>query len=451
MFFARPKEKEAANMKNNQKWWQKCAAVKRYMPEEEQLSIGDIVKELDTIIEDGYGAIHITAPYKSAGAYPWWGLRPLDYFQPNQMLGNDIAEFKVLVDTCHQKGLFVMIFLNLGYTDLLSPLWKEACMARKNGLKNSPADFFLWSHTGKDPLPITANEYFKQEGSWIYSPEADSYYWSHWIDASTYVDGKILAEPQYNWASDSWQNYAMDILNFWLDTGVDGIILDAVNWYANCDFSTIRRCITDVIHKRPGVCCIPEGAGGFGDEPAGWLTYGNFDIIENQPFHSDLDWNGSAIMDAICTESAKGLSSRLEKSQKVREKGGFSWSYLSFGKLDYCGNPIDWISQYRLLEIAVLIGTGHMVDLINTYLSHLSSKEKKKLKELLHTAKHPGLAPKESLRILKTSEPAAFVCLRSEHKFPVLCIYNFSSHKLQLTLSDLKVTVEPFGYLFLKG
>ena len=424
-------------MRANEHWWQKCPLVKRYMPEEEGVSISDILQELDTLISDGYSAIHITAPYKSAGTYPWWGLRPLDYFQLNQSLGTDIAEFKRLVQVCHQKGLHVMIFLNLGYADIYSDLWKEACLARKNRYTHSPADFFLWSDTGEDSLPVPGNRFFRQGGQWVYSPEACSYYWNYWQEGG-------IAEPQYNWGSEAWQAYAVRVLNFWLDTGIDGVIVDAVNWYLNCDFRIMRRCITDVIHRRPEVCCIPEGGCGFGDEPVHWMKYGNFDIIEDQPFHSDLNWNGSAIMEAILAQSALELPHRLQSSSIVRASGSSSWSYLSYHKFDQNGFLLEWTPEYRLLELAVLFGTGHIVDVIGTYVKPFSPEHTRKLKQLLQFGKEPGLAPCESVRYLKTGNEALFACLRSERNFPVLCLYNFSSHSIEMDTTQISRLLSPY-------
>ena len=85
---------------NNDRWWLRCSAVRRYMPGEDGKSAADIAAELDAVVECGYQAIHITAPYASAGFWPWWGLRPKDYFSPNEMLCDTMEEFCELVHLC---------------------------------------------------------------------------------------------------------------------------------------------------------------------------------------------------------------------------------------------------------------------------------------------------------------------------------------------------------------
>lgn len=414
------------------------------MPEEERISIPDIIRELDDLKNVGYGAIQITAPYRSAGAYPWWGLRPLDYFRPNQTLGEDMDSFRTLVRECHRREIHVLIFLNLGYADIGSCLWETACADKKRGLPSphSPAGFFLWSDVPQAPFPSPREAPFLSEGSWVYSREADAWYWSHWKYTSE--DGRECAEPQYDWQSPAWQEYAGKVLNFWLGTGADGIILDAVNWYLNCDFSVIKRFVTDVIHKYPDVCCIPEGAGGFGDDTLSWLERGGFDLLEDQTFHSDLSWNGSAIMDAVRSGTAKGLSLRLRQADRIRAAGGCSWAYLSYDFIRDGEVLPSWTPSLRLLEIAVLVGTGHMTDIITPYLSAFSPAETDQLGLLIRAGRHPGLSLYETARYLEYGLTELFFCLRSERCFPVLCIYQFSDRAGQLACADLVRMLEPY-------
>ena len=105
----------------------------------------DIEAELAAVSASGYRAIQITAPYKSAGFYPWWGLRPYDYFGVNEVLDGTMEDFKRLVDKCHEYGLRVLLFLNLGYADVTSPLWKKACQDKRAGIFSGERELFLWS------------------------------------------------------------------------------------------------------------------------------------------------------------------------------------------------------------------------------------------------------------------------------------------------------------------
>ena len=85
-------------------WWLHCSAVLRYMPELDRKTIGEIAAELPGIAAAGYQVVQITAPYSSAGLWPWWGLRPRDYFTVNEALCGDMADFAALVAECHRLG-----------------------------------------------------------------------------------------------------------------------------------------------------------------------------------------------------------------------------------------------------------------------------------------------------------------------------------------------------------
>ncbi|MBQ2327401.1 MAG: hypothetical protein II376_07645 [Clostridia bacterium] len=449
-------------MNNTTPWWHKCSAVLRYMPGEDGKSINDIINELDGIADFGFKAIHITAPYRSAGFYPWWGLRPLDHFAVNDILGGSMDDFSRLVEECHMRGIRVVVFLNLGYDDVDSIIWKAACLAQGCILIMPKNDYFLWSRSPCAPPPFPANECFLQSGHWHRSREAGQYYWCYWER-----DG--IAEPQYNWQDAGFQNYALTVLRHWLATGIDGIIVDAVNWYAGCTKPLIRSLVTDTIHEYANVMCIPEGATGFGDPFMPWLTECGFDIIEDQPFHSDEHWNGSAIIRAIDSSSPYIIDSALEQCRKVRDTGAISWSYLSWGS--------SWTSEKRLLEIAMLIGTGHMTDIIPSYLSDFDSVQKEKFRKLIKVSHHQAIWPsKERLRVYPTYAASCYCCLCSPGEDqPVLCIFNLSDKitDVSITLTELpafknnrfrdlisgeavysfdgciEATLEPFGFAFI--
>lgn len=394
-------------------WWKRCTAIKRYMPGEDGLSAAQIIAELDAVADCGYQAIQVTAPYASAGFYPWWGLRPADYFQINRVLGGSMEDFCLLVRECHRRGLKILAFLNLGYADVTAALWKKACYDVRNGIDSPERQYFRWSRTGTESLRQPGTPHFKQGGKWVWSAEAQRYYWCHWER-----DG--YAEPQYDWASPAFRDYAGRVLRFWMDTGLDGIILDAVNWYLNCDWKTIRTCAVDIIHSYPGAMCIPEGGSGFGDDPLAWLTQGGFDAVEDQAFDSDLDWNGSAVIDAVETGDAGILVERLAAHERVRAAGGVSWSYPSW-------HETAWTMPRRLLELALLLGTGHMTEIIPAYLAGSSPQQTETLWKLLRASRHPGLVPMASCRPCSTDSRQVCAFVRATERDPVLCVFQVGS------------------------
>lgn len=69
--------------------------------------------------------------------------------------------------------------------------------------------------------------------------------------------------PQYNEGAAEWQCEAKRIVEFWMDTGIDGMLVDAVNWYFGITWKLARDCIRDVIRAHRGGYAQPEAAVGF--------------------------------------------------------------------------------------------------------------------------------------------------------------------------------------------
>jgi hypothetical protein len=61
-----------------------------------------------------------------------------------------------------------------------------------------------------------------------------------------------------------------------MKTGLDGMILDAVNWYPGVTWQKIDQDITGVMAGDGQRLSQPEGGGGFRDDPVGWVKEGNF-------------------------------------------------------------------------------------------------------------------------------------------------------------------------------
>jgi glycosidase len=62
---------------------------------------------------------------------------------------------------------------------------------------------------------------------WACSDRARKYYWSKWDGVD--LEGRTVRPSQYDWGSPEFQEEAEKIVRFWMDTGIDGIIIDAVN------------------------------------------------------------------------------------------------------------------------------------------------------------------------------------------------------------------------------
>ena len=70
-------------------------------------------------------------------------------------------------------------------------------------------------------------------------------------------------------------------MRFWMDTGVDGMVIDAVNWYVDHTWAIGRRRMTDVIAGYDNSYSQPEGAGAFREDPVAWITEGGWNSVQD--------------------------------------------------------------------------------------------------------------------------------------------------------------------------
>ena len=253
----------------------------------EQLSMKPAEAEQQMLAwkKEGITALEIFAP--EAGGNSYDGLDAKDRFRLDPGLGSR-QDFRRLVKQAHTVGLAVVTFQNLGYSSLDAPQFLKAEDDMRAGRDTREARFFFWSKTQNAPPPAMSNSYFltrpKQPGYnptknefWQWSDRAQQYYWTRWPGKD--ANGQITHLPQYNWAGNEWPAEAQKVVRFWMDTGLDGMILDAVNWYTGATWKKTNDSITGPISGYGHKFIQPEGGGAFhSDDPVGWVTEGTLPI-----------------------------------------------------------------------------------------------------------------------------------------------------------------------------
>ncbi len=267
----------------------------------------------DGLKAQGCDALSFGDPADTAGrVYP--GLATKDHYRVAPEIGT-IESFRRLVRLAHSKKLPTMISYNLGYCSLEAAHWLKACDDVRAGRNSKEAKWFLWSDRADAPPPIITKDTFfmvrpthlpgAKPGTfydptkaevWEYSERAGRYFWSKW---SGNVDGKIVRLPQYNWMSLEFQAEAEKITRFWMDTGVDGMMQDAVNWYVGYTWEKGRQCITDVVKSYGNTYTQPEGAGGFYEDPVAWITEGGWNSVQDYSLGIWWERKSNKILNAI--------------------------------------------------------------------------------------------------------------------------------------------------------
>jgi len=177
--------------------------------------IGDfkgLVEKLDYLEDLGVTAIWLLPFYPSPLRDDGYDI--LDYYSINPSYGN-LRSLKKVIREAHKRNLKIITELVINHTSDQHPWFQRA---RKSPKGSNYRDYYVWSdHPDKyQDARIIFTDYEKSNWSW--DPEAHSYYWHRFFHH----------QPDLNFDNPSVQNEIMNILDFWIDLGVDGFRLDAV-------------------------------------------------------------------------------------------------------------------------------------------------------------------------------------------------------------------------------
>jgi glycosidase len=311
----------------------------------EHLSLDPVEARRQMLVwkSEGMTALEIFAP--EAGGNSYDGLDAKDLFQLDPGLGS-IPDFRRLVALTHSLGMRAVTFQNLGYSAVDAPVFERAEDEVRQGTTAWEREFYYWSRSADAPPPATSNSYFfvrptmpgydpTKNEFWQWSDRAQAYYWTRWPGKD--ADGNAIHLPQYNWSEAAWPDKAARTIRFWMNIGMDGMVLDAVNWYAGADWQKINASLTGVIAGYGDKFSQPEGGGGFSDDPVGWVTEGHFTNIYDYGLGIWWNRNDRVLMTSIHQGKPEILEQALRSyHDRVVAAGGTL--YFPVPKLD---DPAD--------------------------------------------------------------------------------------------------------------
>lgn len=214
-------------------WWKEAVAYQVY-PRSFQDSNGDgigdlqgMIQRLDYIKDLGIDVIWICPMYKSPNDDNGYDIS--DYQDIMEDFGT-MADFDELLKEIHARGMKLIIDLVPNHTSDEHPWFIESRSA-----KDSPKrDWYIWRDGKNGGEPNNWDSIFG--GSiWEYDEKTDQYY--------LHVFSK--KQPDLNWENKEARFAVYDMVNWWLDKGIDGFRIDAISH----------------IKKRPGLLNLPSPNG----------------------------------------------------------------------------------------------------------------------------------------------------------------------------------------------
>lgn len=201
-------------------WWRGSVTYQVY-PRSFQDSDGDgigdltgITRRLPYLAELGIEAVWLSPIFKSPMAD--MGYDVSDYIDIDPLFGT-LSDFDVLLDTAHDLGLKVIIDQVISHSSDQHPFFAES-RASRDGEKS---DWYVWADALPDGSP--PNNWLSVFGgsAWEWDSRRRQYYLHNFLPS----------QPDLNFHSPQVQDWALSVLKFWLDRGVDGFRLDTVNYY----------------------------------------------------------------------------------------------------------------------------------------------------------------------------------------------------------------------------
>jgi alpha-glucosidase len=203
---------------NAVRWW-RGAAIYQIYPRSFQDSDGDgvgdlagIAARLDHVAALGVDAIWISPFYTSPMRD--FGYDVSDYCDVDPVFGT-LADFDRLVARAHELGLRVIVDQVYAHTADLHPWFAESRAAREG----EKADWYVWEDPKPDGTPPNNWQSVFGGPAWTWDGRRRQYY----------MHTFLIEQPQLNVHNPAVQEALLAVTRFWLDRGVDGFRLDALN------------------------------------------------------------------------------------------------------------------------------------------------------------------------------------------------------------------------------
>lgn len=203
------------------KWWQEAVVYQIYCKSFKDTNgdgIGDlagVMEKLPMLKELGVTCIWFNPIYKSPQVDNGYDIS--DYQDIDPAYGT-IDQFKELLDKAHAMGIRVVMDLVLNHTSDEHPWFRESRKSKDNPYRN----YYVWrapKENGKEPNNW-GNYFYEGRGSaWQFDETTGEYY----------LHNYSWKMPDVNWEYEPLRQAMYKMMRWWLDLGVDGFRLDAIN------------------------------------------------------------------------------------------------------------------------------------------------------------------------------------------------------------------------------
>ncbi len=201
----------------NKKWWKESVAYQVY-PRSFMDSNGDgigdlkgLTSKLDYLKDLGIDVIWLSPMYKSPNDDNGYDIS--DYHDIMDEFGT-MADFDELLAGVHERGMRIILDLVINHTSDEHPWFIES----RSSKTNQKRDWYIWAD-GKDGKEPNNWESIFSGPAWKYDEATDQYF-MHIFSTR---------QPDLNWENPEVRESLENMVNWWLDKGIDGFRVDAIS------------------------------------------------------------------------------------------------------------------------------------------------------------------------------------------------------------------------------
>ncbi len=406
------------------KWWKKAVVYEIYCKsfcDSDGDGIGDlrgVMSKLPTLKELGVNCIWFTPIYTSPQVDN--GYDVADYRNIDPAYGT-IDDFKELLDMAHGMGIKIIMDVVINHSSDECEWFRESRKSKDNPYR----DYYIWKPAKDGKEPNNWGSYFREENgsAWKYDETTGEYYFHQYA----------IKMPDLNWDCKEMRREIYDMLNWWIDLGVDGFRLDVYTRFkktegfpdttkepgpldrngfvVDANMCTNVEGIHEIIHDlnkevfgKRGVMTVGEGAG---------VTYENaLDYVHPDREEIDMVYHFQLSHRSKLSLSAEHFINTQEKWAEVIKKGGWAVQYLSNHDSARQVSCYGDAENYRE-ESAMLLGTlmhttpgtpfvyqGEEIGMTNVVFDTIDDYNCCYTKGDYHSMTQKGATPEEAIKAL---------------------------------------------------
>lgn len=289
-------------------WWKEAVAYQVYprsFYDSNNDGIGDlrgIIEKLDYIKELGIDIIWVSPFYKSPNDDNGYDIS--DYQDIMKEFGN-MKDFDDLLEGIHKRGMKLIIDLVINHTSDEHPWFIES----RSSKDNPKRDWYIWRDSKEDKEPNNWESIFGGS-AWVKDENTNQYY----------LHLFTKKQPDLNWKNKDMRNAIYEMMNWWLDKGIDGFRVDAISH----------------INKEEGLLDMPN--------PNNLKYVSSFDKHMNvegiHEYLKDIKDNTYGKYDVMTVGEANGVTPEDAHMWVSEEEGKFNMVF-QFEHLDLWNNNMD--------------------------------------------------------------------------------------------------------------